>query len=67
MCYCGSPSMRGCIVLQVMSPANKVFALKRVDMRGKSPTAINSFLREVDILGALRGSAHIVELFDSQV
>ncbi|KAG0057448.1 Dual-specificity kinase, spindle pole body (SPB) duplication and spindle checkpoint function [Gryganskiella cystojenkinii] len=53
-------------VYRVLTPLNKIFALKRVTYDPNDSAIATSYLNEVRLLGRLAGNPHIVRLFDAE-
>ena len=51
---------------RVLTPLNKIFALKRVTYDPNDSAIATSYLNEVRLLGRLAGNPHIVRLFDAE-
>lgn len=55
------------LVVQVMAPNRKIFALKRIKLQGKDSEASKGFVDEITLLQRLRGKQNIIQLVDAEV
>lgn len=58
---------KGVVVVQVMAPNRKIFALKRIKLQGKDSEASKGFVDEITLLQRLRGKQNIIQLVDDEV
>lgn len=55
------------LLVQVMAPNRKIFALKRIKLQGKDSEASKGFVDEITLLQRLRGKQNIIQLVDAEV
>jgi hypothetical protein len=55
------------LLLQVMGPSCKIYALKRIRLAGRDAEAASGFIDEINLLLSLRNKPNIIQLIDSQV
>lgn len=54
-------------VFKVIATDCSIYALKRINLKGRDWTTAQEFYQEIKYLKALRGKRHIIQLFDSEV
>ena len=46
---------------------DRIFALKKVKLRGEDPSVTDGYLNEISLLKKLRGNRHIIQLVDAEI